>query len=98
MELGRRRDRELEKVSTWDDPGEYMQTVMRCYRRDFWSQQPERVEVWSEKGTIRGVLQPVLDDYGVEFRVMHGFAARPFSTMWRNRITKSPDYPLCRRL
>ena len=67
--------RELEKVSTWDDPGEYMQTVMRCYRRDFWSQQPKRVEVWSEKGTIRGVLQPVLDDYGVGFRVMHGFGS-----------------------
>ena len=30
----------------------------RAYRRDFWNQQPERVEVWSEKGTVRGVLQP----------------------------------------
>ena len=34
-----------------------------------------RVEVWSEKGTIRGVLQPVLDKYGVGFRVMDGFAS-----------------------
>ena len=46
-----------------------------AYRRDFWKQQPKRVEVWSEKGTVRGVLQPVLDNYGVGFRVMHGFGS-----------------------
>jgi hypothetical protein len=47
--------------------------VSRAYRRDFWQQQPERVEVWSEKGTVRG--QPVLDKFGVGFRVMHGFGS-----------------------
>ena len=31
--------------------------------------------MWSEKGTIRGVLKPVLDDYAVGFRVMHGFGS-----------------------
>jgi len=44
------------------------------YRRDFWNQQPVRVEVWSEKGTVRGVLAPVLNQYAVPFRVMHGFS------------------------
>jgi hypothetical protein len=28
-----------------------------------------------EKGTLRGVLQPVLDQYAVGFRVMHGFGS-----------------------
>ena len=32
------------------------------------------MEVWSEKGTVRGVLPPVLDKYGVGFRVLHGFS------------------------
>lgn len=67
--------RMLEQVATWDNPKEYMRAVARSYRLDFWQQQPERVEVWSEKGTIRGVLQPVLDRYGVGFRVMHGFGS-----------------------
>ena len=31
--------------------------------------------MWSEKGTVRGVLAPVLDEYGVGFRVMHGFSS-----------------------
>jgi hypothetical protein len=65
--------RSLEKVSTWANPESYARTVARSYRRDFWNQQPIRVEVWSEKGTVRGVLQPVLDEYAVGFRVMHGF-------------------------
>jgi hypothetical protein len=37
--------------------------------------QPHRIEVWSEKGTVRGTLAPVLDHYGVTFRVMHGFGS-----------------------
>jgi hypothetical protein len=67
--------RSLERTSTWANPAEYAECVARSYRRDFWDQQPVRVEVWSEKGTIRGVLAPVLDDYAVGFRVMHGFSS-----------------------
>jgi hypothetical protein len=67
--------RSLERVSTWADPERYARAVARSYRRDFWKQQPRRCDVWSEKGTVRGVLQPVLDDYAVGFRVMHGFTS-----------------------
>jgi hypothetical protein len=66
--------RDLERVSTWDNPAQYARAVARSYRRDFWNQQPERCEVWSEKGTVRGLLQPVLDEYAVGFRVMHDFS------------------------
>ncbi|MET4624952.1 hypothetical protein AB7Z32_21335 [Bradyrhizobium sp. 482_C4_N1_1] len=66
--------REFERVATWDNPDQYALCVARSYRRDFWNQQPVRVEVWSEKGTVRGVLQPVLDQYAVGFRVLHGFS------------------------
>jgi hypothetical protein len=67
--------RELERVSSWSDPEQYSRCVINGYRRDHWDLQPVRVEVWSEKGTIRGVLQPILDEYGVGFRVMHGFGS-----------------------
>jgi hypothetical protein len=66
---------ELEIASTWSSPASFVAAVRRSYRRDFWQQQPNRVEIWSEKGTIRGVLTPVLDQYGVGFRVMHGFSS-----------------------
>lgn len=67
--------RELERRASWRDPAQYVHAVRCSYRRDFWAEQPRRVEVWSEKGTIRGVLKPVLEQYGVGFRVMHGFGS-----------------------
>jgi hypothetical protein len=67
--------REFERVATWDDPEEYAKATIQDYRRDAWKQQPRRIECWSEKGTVRGVLAPVLDHYGVGFRVMHGFSS-----------------------
>jgi hypothetical protein len=67
--------RSLEKSASWDDPDAYMRSLQRSYRREFWNQQPVRCEVISEKGTVRGVLAPVLDKYGVGFRVMHGFTS-----------------------
>ena|SRR6516164_634780 len=56
---------ELERAASWNDPKEFAESAARQCRLDFWNQQPSRCEVWSEKGTIRGVLQPVLDTYGV---------------------------------
>ena len=67
--------RELEICSSWVDPAAFVHTVSRAYRRDFWLQQPVRVLVVSEKGTVRGVLAPVLNELGVGFRVMHGFSS-----------------------
>ena len=66
--------RSLERTSTWDDPEQYAEATATSYRRDFWNQQPRRIEVWSEKGTVRGVLGPVLDEFAVGFRVLHGFS------------------------
>src|SRR6516162_3105581 len=67
--------RELERVSTWSNPAEYARCVARSYRRDFWDQQPRRVMVVSEKGTVRGLLRSVLDEFAVGFQVMHGFSS-----------------------
>ncbi|ODS99033.1 MAG: hypothetical protein ABS56_02755 [Lautropia sp. SCN 69-89] len=67
--------REAERVGTWSDPGAIIAAAVRGYRRDYWQDQPYRVEVWSEKGTVRGTIAPVLDELGVTFRVMHGFAS-----------------------
>ncbi len=67
--------REPERINAWENPAAFVESVKRSYRRDRWALQPERVEVWSEKGTIRGTLAPVLDDFGVTFRVMHGYGS-----------------------
>ena len=67
--------RRAERVTTWSDPEEIINSAVRGYRKDYWATQPQWIEVWSEKGTIRGTLAPVLDKYGVTFRVMHGYGS-----------------------
>ena len=67
--------REVEQAAQWHDGTVFIRSVLSQYRKDYWQDQPYHVEVVSEKGTVRGVLAPVLDEFGVPFRVMHGFAS-----------------------
>lgn len=67
--------REAERIATWSSPEAIIKAAMRGYRADYWAAQPEWVEVWSEKGTVRSTLAPVLKEYGVTCRVMHGFGS-----------------------
>jgi hypothetical protein len=64
--------REEERVLVWDDVDECVEHTQRTYRRDYWLHQPIRVGVWSEKGTVRGTLAPVLDAYQVPWLPTHG--------------------------
>ena len=79
--------RELERCSTWDDPEHYARAVSRSYRRDFWNQQPVRVEVWSEKGTVRGVLRRCSMSTASASASCTGSAARPRSTTLPRMMT-----------
>lgn len=67
--------REAERINSWSNPEEIIASAVSQYRKDYWQLQAQRVEVWSEKGTVRGTLAPVLDKYGVTFRVMHGYGS-----------------------
>ena len=67
--------RRPESITTWADPQEILRCTVNGYRKDYWADQPEWIEVWSEKGTIRGTLAPILDKYGLTFRVMHGYGS-----------------------
>jgi len=67
--------REPERVSQWRDPANFARTAAAQYRKDAWVDQPVRIEVWSEKGTVRGTVAPVLHEYGVTFQVFHGYGS-----------------------
>jgi hypothetical protein len=67
--------REPEYAATWDTPDKLIQDVVKNYRKDRWTLQPQQCQVWSEKGTVRGTLRPVLEEYGVTFQVMHGYSS-----------------------
>jgi hypothetical protein len=82
--------RDLELINTWRSPSDCANGFF--YRRDLWQNQPHTVEVWSEKGTVRGVLWPVLARLGVGFRVMHGFSSA--TSVWDVSNRGIDDRPL----
>jgi hypothetical protein len=82
--------RELELINTWQNPSHCADGFF--YRRDLWQTQRHTVEVWSEKGTVRGLLWPVLAKLGVGFRVMHGFSSA--TTVWGVSNQGNDDRPL----
>jgi hypothetical protein len=67
--------RTIRRVALWRDPSAIIKRAVESYRRDNWQDQPAIVEVWSEKSTVEGVLEPVLDALGVAFRVLKGFGS-----------------------
>jgi hypothetical protein len=82
--------RDPESVQTWDSSAEMARGFF--FRRDLWQTQPKRVEVWSEKGTVRGVVWPVLAELGVTFQVLHGFNSA--TCMWNVSQNGNDDRPL----
>ncbi len=67
--------RAIEKIHTWADPASFARAVQHSYRRNKWAGQPKRIIVVSEKGTVRGTLEPVLDEFEVDFLPVGGYAS-----------------------
>lgn len=67
--------RPLLRPSMWDGLPEFGETVARAYRRDYWTDQPNYIEIWSEKDALRGVLEPVTSRWGVPLRIARGYSS-----------------------
>ena len=63
------------RVTQWSEPDQIIEAATNNYRKDYWQDQPRIVEVWSEKSTVKGLLAPVLDEWGVTFRPFKGFGS-----------------------
>jgi hypothetical protein len=82
--------RAVGRPGRWSNPDAIIRAAVAGYRRDYWQDQSVHVEVWAEKSTVHGVLAPVLDEYGVTFRVMKGFGSH---TAVRQAAEDSLDTP-----
>ncbi len=67
--------RPIERVASWDNPAAYARAVQASYRLNKWAGQPTRIIVVSEKGTVRGTLAPVLEEFEVEFLPVGGYTS-----------------------
>jgi hypothetical protein len=79
------------KPSSWSGITQFVDTVQRAYRKDFWSQLPEYVHVIVEKDALAGVVAPVTREFDVTLSPIRGYASLSFAhdiaSTW-NRIEK----------
>jgi hypothetical protein len=68
--------REVDKISSWLNLNEFMNTVRRSYRKDKWQNQNRYVEIWTEKDALRSVLTEITYQYDVALMVTRGQLSR----------------------
>ncbi|GAH76712.1 unnamed protein product, partial [marine sediment metagenome] len=68
--------REVDKLSSWSNLNEFMQTVKRSYRKDKWQNQDNHLEIWTEKDALRSVLTEITYKYDVALMVARGQLSR----------------------
>jgi hypothetical protein len=59
----------------WNGLEDFGERVVSQYRKDFWQRQDSWIKVFSEKGTIIGIVQPVLAEFAVNYKILHGFGS-----------------------
>lgn len=67
--------RQPDRIATFQSPEHIIGIAVRQYRRDAWREQPERLQVVVEKGTVQSTIGPVLNEFGVTCRVMKGYGS-----------------------
>jgi hypothetical protein len=58
----------------WNGLEDFGEHVVSQYRSNFWQHQDSWIKV-SEKGTVVGIVQPVLAEFAVNYKILHGFGS-----------------------
>lgn len=69
------RTRRPETPQMWNDTNNFIETVLKAYRRNIWSNQPHKFEIWLEKNALMGLMLPIANKYGITIQPCIGFAS-----------------------
>ena len=67
--------RDVEREPAWADRKAFARAAIAQYRIDRWTRQKVVIPVWSEKGTVRGTIKPIMEKYGIGFQAVHGYSS-----------------------
>jgi hypothetical protein len=67
------------KPSSWTGLTDFCETVRDAYRKNFWAQLPEYVEVIVEKDTVAGKLAVVTREFDVRLQPLRGYSSTSFA-------------------
>lgn len=65
--------RKLEMDLAFRDLREYSWHIKAWWKKDYWAFQPNYVVIVSEKSTVKGIIEPVREEWGVGWLSVHGF-------------------------
>ena len=66
------RTRVFDKLSSWLDLKDFMNTVAKAYNKDMWRNQGKYIEIWTEKDALRSVINAITYAYDVGLQVVRG--------------------------
>lgn len=52
--------------------------VARLYRRDYWAENPVKVEIWIEADSLASTIKPTVFDWGLDLHVARGFSSASY--------------------
>ena len=61
--------------NAWTNTAEYLETVAKSYRRDYWEDQSYYVELWVEKDSLVGSIEAIVDGLGISLRAHRGYGS-----------------------
>ena len=67
------------KPSSWSGLGSFADTVAEAYRKDFWAELPEYIEIIVEKDTVAGRIASVTREFDVRLHPLRGYASTSFA-------------------
>ena len=67
------------KPSSWSGLADFAETAQGAYRKDFWAQLPEYVEVMVEKDAVAGVVSEVTREFDVRLHPIRGYNSLTFT-------------------
>ena len=65
-------------VSTYGSPAEALEEMAALYRRNLFDDGDVRIEVWTEKSAIAGILMPITHKYTVPLVPLRGYPSETF--------------------
>lgn len=70
------RTRFLQGHQTYSNPADAIKSIARRYRIDMWSNQATRIEAWIEKDALAGVIQPICNQWDINFFACKGYVSQ----------------------
>ena len=70
--------RRTDLILTWPNTSAFREFMLDLYKRDFWQDQPKRVQVWLEKGPVQFLVSGTTRNLGVPLQISAGDYSRTF--------------------